>query len=122
LTAASDSDRLAGIRAAMSGRTQYEGRAERDDEFLLRLLTEAVRFSADLARDLRREIRSVTFLTVALRPFAAFDAALPEDMPDIEVVLSDGKAARLIRGDFREAARAVAESAIIHVAGAETPS
>lgn len=48
MSAADDARRLAEIRAATSGRTQYEGRAERVDEFLLRLLDEALAANARL--------------------------------------------------------------------------
>jgi uncharacterized protein (DUF2384 family) len=42
-----DTERLAEIRARMAGRTQYEGRPEGTDEFLLRQIDEAI-----VARDL----------------------------------------------------------------------
>jgi hypothetical protein len=47
MTERADTERLAEIRARIAGRTQYEGKPERTDEFLLRLLDEAIE-----ARDL----------------------------------------------------------------------
>lgn len=83
----SDAERLGHMRAAMAGRTQYEGRVERSDEFLIRLIDEA-----------RAERDGL------LEQIAVMENGQLNDAADMALLIKERDAARAAHGRLREAA------------------
>jgi hypothetical protein len=97
-----DAERLSFERLRIESRPRYQDGPEMTDEFLLRLLDEAIADAAGIGDDLRRQLRHCAALETAAKPFIAFAEELSDQARDVDVVISTGGQAFLTYGDFRK--------------------